>query len=174
MPIVFTSECLSWFRAGRDRPEAERTFNDAEAEELCKMFAERINSGADCSLIRDQPNLLMLMYVWSTFGRADAPRELLQKCFQAEPTLVVRYLRSAVGMAYPADGRRPHPGDFEKDAYDAVSKYVDGATINDALLKVFGDRLAVSPPRFRDHANPDERIAQEFAVLHRTAQQRAA
>jgi predicted KAP-like P-loop ATPase len=165
VPIGFAAESLSWFRAGRDRPEAERRFSEAEAEQLCKILAERIDASADCSLIRNEANILLLMYVWSHFGRSDGPRELLQKCFQAEPTLILPYLRSAVGTAYPADGGRPHPGDFEKDAYDAVSKYIDAAIIYEALLKMFGDRLQTSP-RSREVQNADERIAQEFAVLH--------
>jgi hypothetical protein len=70
-------------------------------------------------------------------------------------------------MAYPSEGRRPHPGPFEKDAYDAVSKYVDAATIYDALLKVFGDQLRTPSRLSRRGPNPDERIAQEFAALHK-------
>src|SRR6266446_1161508 len=98
MPIGFAAECLSWFRAtGRDRPEAERMFNDADREKLGKILADRINSNAGCSLIADEANLLLLMYVWDHFGQTKAPREFLQKCLQAEPALVIPYLRSAVG-----------------------------------------------------------------------------
>jgi predicted KAP-like P-loop ATPase len=164
VPIGFAAECFSWFRAGQDRPEEERRFNDADMEKLGKLLADRIKSNADCSLIRDEENLLSLMYVWDHFGQSKAPGEFLQKCFQTEPALVVPYLLSAVGMAYPSDGGRPHPGSFDKDAYDAVSKYVDTATIYDALLKLFGDRLKLKPSVFPK--NPDEHIAQQFAALH--------
>jgi predicted KAP-like P-loop ATPase len=163
LPVGFAAECLSWFRAGRS--EAERRFSEDEANKLCKVLAERINASADCSLIREEANILLLMYVWSNFGKSDRPRQLLEKCFEAEPALIVPYLRSAVGMAYPADGGRPHPGDLEKDAYDAVTRYVPAATIYDALVKVFGDRLQTSQ-RSRRGQDQDERIAQEFVALH--------
>jgi predicted KAP-like P-loop ATPase len=163
VPIGFSAECLSWFRAGRS--EAERRFSEDEADQLCKILADRISASADCSFLREQANILSLMYVWSHFGRSDGLRELLQKCFQDDPTLISPYLRSAVGTAYSADGGPPYPGDFNKDAYDAVSTYVDAAAIYDALVKVFGDRLQTSQPS-RDGQDHDERIAQEFAALH--------
>ena len=169
-PIGFAAECLSWFRAGRDKPESERAFTEADANKLCKTLADRINSSADCALIKDNENLLLLMYVWSNFGYPNAPRELLTKCLESDATLVVRYLRSAVGMAYPIDGSRPHPGDFDKDSHSAVLRYVDGPTIYAALKKLFGDRLNQVPPAIRNNdVSDDERIAQQFAALHKSS-----
>ena len=167
-PIGFAAECLSWFRAGKDKPESERTFGEADANKLCKSLADRINSSADCAMIKDETNVLLLLYVWANFGYANAPRDLLAKCFESEPAVVVPYLRSAVGMAYPGDGGRPHPGDFDRDAYSAVLRHADGPTMDAALQKVFGDRLneAVHRVRNRD-VSDDERIAQQFVALHR-------
>ena len=38
-PIGFAAECLSWFRAGRDRPDSDRMFTESDAEKLCKTLA---------------------------------------------------------------------------------------------------------------------------------------
>src|SRR5207244_1926120 len=80
-PIGFAAECLSWFRAGKDKPESERTFGEADANKLCKSLADRINSSADCAMIKDETNVLLLLYVWAKFGYANAPRDLLARCF---------------------------------------------------------------------------------------------
>jgi hypothetical protein len=165
-PLGFAGECLRWFRAGRDKPEEQRMFNDRDVDELGKMLADRIQSAAAASLISDEANLLLLMYVWDHFGKTGAPRRFLEKCLQKEPELVVPFLRSAVGMSYPSDGGRPHPGPFENDSYSAVLRYADGAKIYDALTKAFRDRLNQPAPFRDDGNNPDERIAQQFAALH--------
>ena len=166
MPLGFAAECLSWFRTGRDRPEEERMFSDADANALAKILADRINSAAQCSLVRDEPNLSMLLYIWDQFGYSGAPRKLLEQCLEREPDLVSPLLRSVVGMAYPSDGSRPHPGDFENDAYSAVSRYADPAKIYAAIIKIFGDGLNRSPRLRRRAENADERIAQQFVAIH--------
>ena len=164
-PLGFAAECLSWFRAGRDRPEEERLFSDDDANALGKILADRINSAAECNLIRNEANLLMLMYAWDNFGYPGAPRKLLEKCLEKEPDLVSPFLRSAVGMAYPADGGRPHPGDFEQDAYSAVSRYADPTKISAAVVKLFGDQVNRAPQLRRGAENPDQRIAQQFVAV---------
>jgi hypothetical protein len=165
-PLGFAAECLSWFRAGRDRPEEERIFSDDDANASGKILADQINSAAECNLIRDEANLLMLMYVWDDFGYSGAPRKLLEKCLEKEPDLVSPFLRSAVGMAYPSDGGRPHPGDFEQDAYSAVLRYADPAKIYAAVVKLFGDQVSRAPQLRRGVENSDQRIAQQFVAVH--------
>ena len=168
-PLGFAAECLSWFRTGRDRPEEERMFSDADANALGEVLADRINSAAQCNLIREETNLLMLMYVWDNFGYSGAPRKLLEKCLEKEPDLVSPFLRSAVGMAYPADGSRPHPGDFEQNDYSAVSRYTDPTKIYAAVVKLFGDQVNRAPQLTRTAENPDQRIAQQFVAVHKKA-----
>jgi predicted KAP-like P-loop ATPase len=166
-PIGFAAECLSWFRTGRDRPESDRMFTESDADELSKTLALRINAIADCAMIKNQGNLLLLLYVWSKFGDPDAPGNLLARCLQSDPALVLPFLRSAVGMSYPMDGS-PHPGDFERDAYSSVLKYADAAIIYGALEEIFGDRLNRSLGEIsRREVQDDERIALQFAALYK-------
>jgi hypothetical protein len=167
--LGFAAECFSWFQAGRDRSEEERLLSDEDANALGKILADRINSVAECHLIRDEANLLMLMYVWENSGHSGAPRKLLEECLEKEPDLVSPFLRSAVGMAYPSDGGRPHPGDFEHDAYSSVSRYADPTKIYAAVVKLFGDQVNRAPQLRRHAENPDQRIAQQFVAIHKRA-----
>jgi hypothetical protein len=172
-PIGFGAECLSWLRAGSNTTDPNRIFSEQDEEKLGRILAKRIRLNADCALIRDEPQLLRLMYIWKHFGRQpDAPRLFLRKCFRAEPQLAVRYLRSAVGTAYPVDGGQPQPGWFDHDAYTSALSYADADVIKSALAKVF-----TKLPKYAESDIPsdhDERIAHQFIVLHnRRSAQRA-
>src|SRR5262249_18526342 len=133
-----------------------------------KTLAARIKDEISCTLIRDEwDSLLRLFYVWSHFGLPNAPRRFLEKCLRTDANLAISYLRSAVGTAYSSDGSAGKPGRFDNDSYSAVCRYADPEKVLGALRKVFGDRLDSDQLDYGKVKDQNERMAREFAILHR-------
>jgi predicted KAP-like P-loop ATPase len=169
VPLGFAAECFSWMRATKETASSERLFREDDELRLGRQLARRIAWNANCNLISDEPELIRLMYVWHHFGRTNAPRLFLRKCVRSNPELIKGLLRSAVGTSYPLDGSRPHPGRFDRDAYDLVGLYADPVWICRILKKLFGGRLDGEYLTEDDHRNPDQRVAHEFVQVHRRA-----
>ena len=168
-PLPFAAECLSWMHVKGKEEDPKSHFSDDDIARLGKALAERVQGAAANTVIyKEYPDeARVLLSVWATFGSEKDVRDYLHKTVSQDRANAAELLKSFTGHAWSAASPVPHKADFERQNYDSLAKFVDTDLLHGTLQGIYGDNLESSDyPRFEDRP-VEERIARQFAWIHR-------
>jgi hypothetical protein len=167
-PLTFAAECLRWFRWTEKDKETERLLPAEVEEDIRRTVAERVQASAAQEplyrrFIDDAPYLL---WIWATSGMKGEVREYLRHRFDSDPAEIDEFLAVYVGMAWGMESGLPHKSDFQRDAYDSISKLIEPEFLFEKLRTQYGAEL--DSPDYYQHRRGalGRRIACQFAFIH--------
>lgn len=93
-------------------------------------------------------------------------REYLRHRFDSDPAEIDEFLAVYVGMAWGMESGLPHKSDFQRDAYDSISKLIEPEFLFEKLRTQYGAELD-SPDYYQHRGGAlGRRIACQFAFIH--------
>jgi hypothetical protein len=110
------------------------------------------------------------LHLWSTYGEAGAVKEHLESRIRGEADAIFALMASFLGQAWSMDTGVPLEPDFRREAYDAISRFVDPALIFATLQEIFGDSVGIGDFYEMEQLPAQERLAHQFGFIHRVAQ----
>jgi hypothetical protein len=156
-------------------PDEDRLLSASAEDGLGRAVADRVRDAAGREPLYvtfggDAPNLY---WVWRKYGDAAAVAEHLAGRFKEHAGEADAFLGSFVGMAWGMESGLSHPAAFGRSHYDAVTELVDPEVVLAALRPRYGSWL--DTPRFHPPGETPlpQRIAEQFAAVHKKVQQEA-
>lgn len=168
-PTTFAFECFRWLRSDENEPESERLLPIAFEQELGTLLAGRIRELATTQppYFADPRGSPALLWAWSKYGPEGEARAYLEARFAADPSETVKFLMTYVPTAWGADSGLPRKSDFGRDGYDAVARLVNPETVFGHLWRLYGAELETAEYRRGRDFPLEERVAHQFAHIHR-------
>ena len=168
-PLPFAAECLLWMRPNDKREDTKPQFSQEDIADIGKVLAGRVKeTAAGKVMYKEYPDeALSLMSLWAAFGSQDEVRSYLRETITQDAQNAPELLRSFTGNAWSGASPIAHKADFQRNNYDTLAQFMDTDQLYATLQVIYGERLDSSDyPRF-DNGPPDERIARQFAWIHR-------
>ena len=166
-PLPFAFECLRFFRTDKD--ESERFLPVSVEEELGKLLANRIQASATQSppyfLFPDRSHALL--WLWNKYGSPSEVGVYLSQRFTATPKEVLSFLATYVPTAWGMESGLPHKSDFNREHYNSVADLVNPETILGHLKSIYGEKLNAAEYYVSRDTPFEERIASQFAYIHK-------
>jgi hypothetical protein len=167
-PLPFAVECLRWLQ--RDK-EAVIVPEDVEAT-LGKTLAGRIAAQA----VTEPPYLQWpgdasgLLWVWRIHGPNGEITAYLERRLEVNGVAdAVALLMAFTPIAWGLESGLSHRSDFREDGYKAVSGFVSPDLLFQILRGVYGETLDNAEFHQSRQMPDEERVAHQFAFLHRRA-----
>jgi hypothetical protein len=112
----------------------------------------------------------VLLWTWNKYGRPGEVRAYIKARLDSEPTDTLKFLGTYVSPAWEMESGLPHKSDFSRENYDAIAIIIEPEAILTHLKLLYGVRLD-SPEYYHSRETPlEERIAQQFAFIHKKVQ----
>jgi hypothetical protein len=167
-PLPFAFECLRWLRKDKES-KSQAAVRPQVEQELCRKLAARIRAAAlDDPLYISFPDgdSPALLWAWNEYESKRDVKKYLTKRFESNPSEVPKFLASYVGVGWGMDGLS-HKSDLRKDSYDAIVKLIEAESIVKHLKSIYGANIENAEYRSFDEVSDEQRIAQQFAAIHR-------
>jgi hypothetical protein len=175
-PIPFALQCHRWLQVGKDEGEEERTVSESVEKELGEILAKRIEAAAANGpplYISWPEDIATVLWVWKTYGTAAAVRAYLTARLTSDAREASRFLASFVGEAWGVESGLSHKADFQRDSYNFIASLLDAEFVFEQLKTVYGATLDATDYRLGSETPFEERVARQFAYIHRNAKAEA-
>jgi hypothetical protein len=174
-PIPFALQCFRWLHVGKDEGEDERTVSAEVEQELGEILSKRVEAHAatEPPYVSWPEDVANVLWIWKTHGSATAVRDYLTARFAADPREASRFVASFVGEAWGVESGLSHKADFERSSYDFIITILDPEFVLKQLRSIYGATLDTSEYRLDRDMPFEERVARQFAYIHRKVQTEA-
>ncbi len=173
-PLYLAFECLRMFRPSEEQPPAESVFDDTSSRKACRQLAARVKD----ELSRELPwrrypdSFFRLLRLWARERSKSETQRALRKWFAAEPAAVLDFLEGVTGKAYPLGSNVGRSQDFEQEHLAVLDQVVDLDLVYRFVVKASACAVNLSDYHKAPNEPRRERIAAQFAWLHRNITQK--
>jgi hypothetical protein len=172
-PLVFGAECVRWFRHNEKEPESKRLIPAGVEDDLGRILAGRVKDNAEIEppYLRSPGDTSHLLWIWNRYGKGGEVRDYLHGRFDTSPKEIDDFLSAFVPTAWGMESGLSHKSDFDRDAYNNVIKMIEPKYLFEKLKDRYGGEL--DTPDFYEPRDGDlgRRIANQFAFVHRVAEE---
>jgi hypothetical protein len=171
VPLPFAMEVFRWFGTGKD--ESERIISIEFEQELGRILAARIREIADVKPpYKEAPgDAISLLGIWNKYGRVGEVTTYLEARFVAEPQEALGFIISLVPTALDLSSGLSSKTNFRQDRYNTVAELISPELVFECLRSIYGTILDTAEFYPSRECSVEERIALQFAYLHRKAMQ---
>lgn len=170
-PIRLAIEAVRWLSSDKDVRMEDRELPEGDNEKLWKQLTTRIEAFA----LRQDPSAFVgagreaaaCLSAWAEHGNPASLREYVTQAIRANPQNAVSLIEGYLPIPYTADGTGL--GNLTRASYDAVKKVIDPETLLSALRHASGESLQSPIYHGESSRSLTNRIAHQFAVIHKTA-----
>lgn len=171
--IPFAVEVLRWVRPQEGQVP---TLTLEQTADVAAVLVERVVEvweGDDpfANLGRGAAETL---HIWGTYGDLDQLRASLSRRIAADLSDAFRLMTAFLGHAWSMETGVPQVPEFRREAYNAIGEYIDVADLFARLQERFGDNLGTGEFYAFGDLPLEERLANEFAFIHRVALEETA
>ncbi len=171
--IPFAVEVLRWVRP----QQGEVTILTLEqTAEVGRILVERVITvweGEDPFAVLGR-GASGTLHVWAIYGDLDELRACLSRRIAADLTDAFRLMAAFLGQSWSMETGVPVIPEFRRDAYDAIVEYIDAAEVFARLQERFGSTVGTGEVYAFRSLPLEERLANEFAFVHRVVLEQAA
>lgn len=173
--IPFAVELLRWVRPQDD---VVKTLTVEQTAEAGRLLVERIVPvwEGDDPFTTFGKGTAGTLHVWAVYGDREALRGCLARRIAADPSDAFRLMGAFLGQAWSMETGAPLVPEFHREGYNALADYVDPAQVFACLQERFSDDVGAGDFYGFREMSPEQRLANEFAFIHRVAlkEQKAA
>lgn len=166
--LPFAVEVIRWLRPQDD--EGDRAvITMAECDAAGRVLADRLlNAWCSSDPFAALGNKAAAsLHVCAIYGDAVALRDCLRRQIDEDQSFAFALMRTFLGRAWSMETGVPLLPDLRREGYDALSEYVDPASLFPRLQERFGDSVGTGDEYAFSGLSPDERLAQQYARIHR-------
>lgn len=174
-PLPFAFECFRWVRHSDDREEAKRIVSPEIENAIGLSLADRIRaeSAQTPAFVSHGEDASGLYWLWKKYRDKAEVEAHLRASLDADLNNVDRFLDGYVGRAWGMESGLSNRADFNRDAYNGLIDLIDPEFVLAKLHQRYG--FLIGEGEF--HRTRDlpiaERIANQFAWIHRFASNEA-
>jgi hypothetical protein len=171
--IPFAVEVLRWVRPQEGGVTTLTLEQTAEVGRILVERVVRVWEGEDpfAALGRGAAGTL---HVSALYGDLDQLRACLSRRIAADLTDALRLMAAFLGQSWSMESGVPQIPDFRREAYDALVEYIDAVDVFARLQERFGGTVGTGEFYAFRALPPEERLANEFAYVHRVVLEEAA
>lgn len=170
-PLAFA---LELFRRMSPRPASEEPEPDAPPDPfdmtvLGPTMATRIATywAGDAAIDSLGRRTGMALYFWKTYGEPDAVTSYFTTRLETEPESTILLIATTLGRAWSMETGVPHEPNVSREGYNTLAEYSIAGVIFDSVVATYGDGIGEGDFYCSESMPRDERLAQQFAFIHR-------
>lgn len=178
--IDYSEQLFRWVRAdsttsNNSLSDFTPLFSEEQIKKLGKILAKRIRDYTTTGdLIHDHyDNLASLLWNWNEYGSSKDIQGYIVNAIDSDPKNAIDFLTAYVGNAYDMLTGRKSRSDFRREAYDAITPFLDPEIFVKPLESIFSSEIGNDggeyPHSMFSSKVPFEKlVAQQFMFIHKS------
>jgi len=169
-PLPFAIECFGTMRPNENKPDTEHAVSKEAEKILGALIVRRTKEESKRSVIylkygKESRSIFQVWYGWS--NNKEEISEYLYKTFKRDKYNIVKFLKIFLNSTWDGNTGIPRVGEFRREQYDSVSKFVNPEIIYKELKRIYGAKLkeAEDTDAYRDE-EVEKKIAVQFVVIY--------